>query len=105
MSLIVAAIFIVIGVFIKNFKLYFLIAGYNTMSKEDQEKYNIVGIATVFRNAMFSMALLMILGVIFSKWLDQPKVEIYVVFISIVIGLPYLLIASNSSKYKIKKDE
>jgi hypothetical protein len=105
MSLLVAAIFIVLGVLIKNFKLYFLIAGYNTLSKEDQEKYDIEGIATVFRNAMFGMALLMLLGYGLSKWLENPKIEVYSVCISIMIGLPYLIIVSNSSKYKINNNK
>ncbi|WP_040280574.1 DUF3784 domain-containing protein [Psychroserpens damuponensis] len=103
MSLSVAIIFIILGVLIKNFKLYFLIAGYNTMSKTNQEKYDINGIATVFRNTMFGMAILMIIGYAISYWLELPKIEIYLFFGAIVIGIPYLLIVSNSSKYKIDK--
>ena len=33
-----AIIFIVLGVLIKYGKMYFLIAGYNTMSKKEKEK-------------------------------------------------------------------
>ena len=39
--LITAILFIVFGILIKYGKMYFLIAGYNTMSKEEKEKYNI----------------------------------------------------------------
>jgi len=53
--LITAILFIVFGILIKYGKMYFLIAGYNTMSKEEKEKYNIEKIATVFRNVMFGM--------------------------------------------------
>lgn len=74
----VAIIFIVLGVLIKYGKMYFLIAGYNTMRKEEKARYNIEGIATVFGNTMFGMALI------------------------IIIGIPYLLIKSNSDKYRIK---
>nr|WP_321221126.1 DUF3784 domain-containing protein [uncultured Psychroserpens sp.] len=105
MNLTVAAIFIVLGVLIKNFKFYFLIAGYNTMPKKDQDNYDIKGIATVFRNAMFGMALILLLGYAISLWLDQPKIEVYALIIAIAIGLPYLLIRSNSSKYKINKSK
>ena len=38
--LITAILFIVFGIFIKYGKMYFLIAGYNTMSKEEKEKYH-----------------------------------------------------------------
>ncbi len=51
--IIVSIIFIALGIAIKYGKLYFLIAGYNTMPKEKQDNYDIAGIASVFRNAMF----------------------------------------------------
>ena len=104
MNITVAIIFIVLGILIKYGKNYGLIAGYNTMSKAEQEKHDIKGIANVFKNAMFGMALIMLLGYALSKWFDKPKLEIYALFIAIILGLPYLLIVSNSSKYKIDKD-
>jgi ammonia channel protein AmtB len=104
MLIVVAITFIVLGIAIKYGKMYFLIAGYNTMPKEKQEQYDIDGIASVFRNAMFGMAFMMILGYIISKVLDRESLEVYVLFGALLIGLPYLLVMSNSSKYKIKKD-
>ena len=104
MLILVSIIFISLGIAIKYGKMYFLIAGYNTMSKKEQSKYDISSLAGVFRNAMFGMSLIMILGHLISKWLENPKIEIYVLFGSLMIGLPYLLIVSNSSKYKINKD-
>ncbi len=82
--------------------MYFLIAGYNTMPKEEQEKYDIEGIATVFRNTMFGMALLIIVGLFIAKIVDNQKIESYFFWASLIIGIPYLLIKSNSKKYKIK---
>lgn len=104
MPILVAIIFIILGILIKYGKMYMLIAGYNTMSKEEQDKYDIDGIASVFRNAMFGMAFILILGTIISKWLANPKLQTYALFIALAIGLPYLLIVSNSGKYKVKKD-
>ena len=46
--IVTAIIFIVLGILIKYGKMYFLIAGYNTMPREEKEKYNIAGIATLF---------------------------------------------------------
>ena len=63
----VAIIFIVLGILIKYGKMYFLIAGYNTMSKEEKSKYDIEGIATIFRNTMFGMALIVITGYFIAK--------------------------------------
>ncbi|MDX1365417.1 MAG: DUF3784 domain-containing protein [Arenibacter latericius] len=99
----VALLFILLGVFIKYGKMYFLIAGYNTMPKKEKEKYDIEGIASVFRNAMFGMAFLIIVGYFIAKWLENPMIQDYAFWISLAIGIPYVLIVSNSKKYKIRK--
>lgn len=100
--IVVAILFIILGVLIKYGKMYFLIAGYNTMPKEEKKKQDIRGIATVFKNAMFGMALLIIIGFFTAKWFESPKIEDYTFWSSILIGVPYLLIKANSKKYKIK---
>lgn len=99
----VPIIFIILGILIKYGKMYFLIAGYNTMPEEEKEKYDIDGIATVFRNAMFGMAFTMLLGYLLSNYFEYPDIEKYAFFGALCIGIPYLLIVSNSKKYKIKK--
>ncbi len=100
----VAIIFIVLGLLIKYGKLYMLIAGYNTISKEKQKKVDIQGIASVFRNGMFGMAALLLLGSALSLWLADDRMELYLFFLSIAIGIPYILIVSNSNEYKINND-
>jgi hypothetical protein len=99
----VAILFIVLGILIKYGKMYWLIAGYNTMPKEDKEKYNIVGIANVFRNVMFGMALIIIIGYLISKLTENPDIQNYAFWTSMIVGIPYLLIESNSKKYKKKQ--
>ena len=96
----VAILFIVLGILIKYGKMYWLIAGYNTMSKEEKEKYNIEGIATVFRNAMFAMAIIIIAGYLIAKLTENQNIQYYALGISMIIGIPYLLIESNSKKHK-----
>jgi len=105
MLITVALIFIILGILIKYAKMYYLIAGYSTMSKEKQEKYDIEGIATVFRNGMFGMAIIMLLGYGLAKSFDNPRIEMYAFWTAIIIGIPYLLIVANLNKYKIKKDD
>ena len=73
----IAILFIALGILIKYRKMYFLIAGYNTMSKEEKEKYDIDGIARVFRNVMFGMGFLIIIGFLVAKWLENPEIENY----------------------------
>jgi len=73
------------------------------MPKEKKEKYDIEGIASVFRNAMFLMAIILIIGYFVSKEMENPKIETYSFYIAIAIGVPYLLIVSNLDKFKNKK--
>lgn len=99
----IAFLFIVLGILVKHGKMYFLLAGYNTMSVEEKENYDIVGLATFFRNVMFVMAIIILMGTGLSYWLQKPTYETYFMIGSLVIGVPYLLIQSNSKKYKVKR--
>ena len=83
--------------------MYFLIAGYNTMSAEEKAKYNIEKIVTLFRNVMFAMAAILIVGFIISLWLRSTKIEIISLLLALGVGVPYLLIKSNSRSYRTKK--
>ena len=83
-----AGIFIVLGVLIKHARMHFLIAGYNTMSSEKKKNYDIDGIASLFRNIMFGMALLIILGFFLSEWLELAYIEDIAFFGALFIGIP-----------------
>ena len=83
--------------------MYWLIAGYNTMPKEEKEKYDIEGIASEFRNVMFGMALIIIVGYFIANLTESPIIQDYAFWASMAIGIPYLLIKSNSKKFKLKK--
>lgn len=96
-----AILFIILGIAVKYGKMYFLIAGYNTMSKEEKLKYNIDGIASVFRNGMFGMAFAIIGGNYIAKWMDDIRIATIISIVSVVIGILYLLIRTNSAKFKI----
>lgn len=99
-----AVIYIALGVVIKYGRMYWLIAGYNTMPKEEKEKYDIEGIATLFRNVMFGMAFILVLGYVAKRYFDFPKAEWIAFFVSVLLGIPYLLARANSSKYRKKKE-
>ena len=98
--LLTAGLFILIGVLIKYFKLYNLIAGYNTMSKEKKATYNIEQIATLFRNVFFTMAFIIVIGYVLAKFMDNKTIENVAFYTAMIIGIPYLLIKSNSKSYK-----
>lgn len=100
--IVTAIIFIILGILIKYEKMYWLIAGYNTMPKEEKEKYDIEGIATVFRNVMFGMALIIISGYSIAQLTENSNIQNYAFWASMAIGIPYLLIKSNSKEFKSK---
>jgi len=99
--ILISLIIILIGVLVKYGKMYFLIAGYNSMSADKKTEFDIEKIATVLKNVLFGMALLIIIGYFVSKALEIQMIENIALFGAILIGIPYLLVKSNSDKYKI----
>ena len=100
----VAVIFILAGALVKFGKMYFLIAGYNTLPKEERKKYDAAGIATVMWHGLLGMAIIIVIGHFATKWLDNPQIEVYTMFGALLVGMPYILIKANSSKYRIDKE-
>jgi hypothetical protein len=97
----ISLLFVLLGILIKYGKMYFLIAGYNTMSKEERDKVDIKKLANLFKNTMFGMAILIIIGYLIAKELKNPMVENTCFFSALLIGIPYLLLKSNSKKFRI----
>lgn len=97
----IAIFFIILGIAIKNGKLYFLMAGYNTLPAEEKKKYDVEAIASVFRNAMFFMAFVISVGHYISEWLELPAIKFYSFYGALLVGIPYLLIGSNRKKHKL----
>jgi len=58
-----------LGILVKYFKMYFLIAGYNSLSGKKKADYDIESISVIFGNAFIGMGLLMMLGLLISNWL------------------------------------
>lgn len=95
-----AILFIILGALIKYGKMYFLIAGYNTMSAEEQEKYDIEGIADVFWNVMVGMGVLLIFGWFVARNLEIKDLEFWLFMATVLGGCAYLLVKVNSKEYK-----
>lgn len=92
--------FIVLGIVVKHFKLYFLIAGYNTMSPEEKKKVNIEKVATLMRNVFLFMGLSIILLEFASNYFENSEISSYLFFPIVFGSVIFLLIKSNSSEYK-----
>ncbi len=101
MSLIVASILIALALLIRYGKMYFLIAGYNTMGTKEKAQFHIEGIAKLFFKVCIYMAITMIIGYALALWLNVDTIEIVFFLFALVTGTPYLLIKSNSNRYKL----
>ncbi len=91
---------ILLGVAVKYFKLYFLIAGYNTMSKAEKEKVNIEKVTTLLRNVLVFIGLTMILLGFVSLFMEDSRIASYVFFPIVIGSVIYLIVKSNSQAYK-----
>ena len=98
--MIIAAVFVILGVAIKYGKMYFLIAGYNTMSKEEKAMINIGRVAILFRNVLFTMALVLVAGNLIIPGFDIPSLLPIVTTATILTGVIFLVVKSNSRDYK-----
>ena len=101
--MVVAIIFILSAITIKYGKMYFLIAGYNTMSAAEKAKINIEAVATLFRNVFFTLAGILILSELLINYLEWPELGEYIQLPAILISVLWILLRSNSKKYRFDR--
>lgn len=102
MLLIIAIFFIICGLLIHKFKLYWLIAGYNTMSKEEKSKVDIKGLA---RNMGIMFYLIAAIFIICSFFRNQfPNIEI-LAMISMTAVLIVGIFKAQKYSYNKQKDK
>lgn len=96
-------LFIIIGVLIKHFKCYWLIAGYNTASDEEKKKVDVVGLSRLMGNFCFFLGgLFFILGILGYYGSDIGTIAIYpLIFASII----YLIIKAQKYDTNIKSSK
>jgi preprotein translocase subunit SecG len=91
-TLCVVALFIVLGVLFTNGKGALLIAGYNTMAKEEQEKYDKPALCRFMGKMMFALAFSMVFWAL-SELYQKPflfTVGLVLFFCVIIFMLIYL---------------
>jgi hypothetical protein len=98
-NLLVGGLIIILGLLIKRFPD--LLAGYNTMSKEEQKKVDINGLTSIIRGCLIVIGSIIIIGSLMSILFNINKVSIYLIPVSIVVFFPYLLI--KAKKYNHNK--
>ncbi|MDV3429463.1 MAG: DUF3784 domain-containing protein [Bacillota bacterium] len=89
-----AFIFLLIGIVIKHYKCYFLIAGYNTMTKEQQAKVDIEKTGNIVGNFGYAMFFIQILASILG-YFNYEILAFMISFISILSGVVVILIKSE----------
>ncbi len=105
LTIIIAIFFATLGILIKHSKMYFLIAGFNTLSTQEKEKYDIEGIATVIRNGFVAMGLALIILPLIQIGISPDYAEFAYIMFSVLSGTTYILIRVNSKKYRIKDED
>jgi hypothetical protein len=99
-TLIIGIVFIIIGLLIKYGKMYFLIAGLNTMNHKQRAEYNIEKIGTLFRNVLGFMGIFMIIGNFLTSHFGNYLFDLFFILVPVITGCIILIYKSNSDEYK-----
>lgn len=51
-------------------------------------------------NALITMAIIILLGYFIAQWFGDSTIELLSINIPVLLGVPYLLIMTNTRKYK-----
>ena len=92
-NFITAGLMILLGLLVKKFPN--MIAGYNTMTKEQQRNVNINGLSSHIRNCFIVIGFVIIIVSLLSILFNFNKVAIFVIPVSLIVMLPYLLIKAQ----------
>jgi len=99
------AILFIIGWFVKNRKVTWLISGYNTLSNVEEEKYDIDKLCYYFGNFMYILTLVS-LGIAISSFIFEDQLDLViwigvgVFLVVIVLGIIFL----NTNNRVMKED-
>jgi uncharacterized membrane protein YcjF (UPF0283 family) len=98
--IIIGLIFIVLGFGVKYAKMYYLIAGYNTMPAAEKAKINIKAVAALFWNVFGSLGVVLIVSELLMDYFNREEFG-YIQLPAILIAILWILIRSNSMIYRI----
>lgn len=99
-TLIIGIVLIITGLLIKYGKMYFLIAGLNTMNHKQRAEYNLEKIGTLFRNILGLLGIFMIIGNFLTKYFGNYLFDLFFILVPVLTGCIILLYKLNSDKYK-----
>ncbi|AJH14024.1 DUF3784 domain-containing protein [Myroides profundi] len=86
--LITSALFIILSFILTPKTAKYLLAGYNTMSKEKQELYDIKNIVRILNNSLRIVALIILIGAALYQWSGLEIIrDIFVMYLPLVFLL------------------
>ncbi|HLR61957.1 MAG TPA: DUF3784 domain-containing protein [Lentibacillus sp.] len=98
-TIMIILLFAVLGITLSNGNGSFLIAGFNTKSREDKEKYDTVALCKFMGKVMFVLSFSMVLWVVSEmseiKWLFTVGL---VLFFAIIISM--LIYVNTGNRFK-----
>ncbi|WP_164669347.1 DUF3784 domain-containing protein [Virgibacillus doumboii] len=98
-TLIIIALFVVFGIFLLNGKGSFLIAGFNTLPKEEKAKYDVEALCKFMGKMMFILSFAMVFWVLSEAfeigWLFTVGM---ILFIAIVVFI--LVYVNTGNRFK-----
>lgn len=96
--LVITAVFIVLGIILSSGKGSYLIAGFNTLPKEDKEKYDSVALCKFMGKIMFAIALTMILEIIIQLYNITWLSMLPFIVVIILYGIAVFFVMGNKFK-------
>jgi preprotein translocase subunit SecG len=95
---IISAIFFILGLLIHNFKMYYLLSGYNTLSKDKRGKIDMDKLTKILRNVFFIFSILLFCGMFIFQYFRLYKYYWTVYFPVIFFGMIIFLFAYGHIK-------
>lgn len=92
--ILIIVIFIVFGIILSLGKWSFLIAGFNTMTKEEKEKYDVISLCKFWGKCMFLFAFCITLFLLSELW--EMKILFNIGFTLIFAITLFMLVYSNT---------
>lgn len=99
---IMIGVFIILGIVLYSGRGSFLIAGYNTMSKEEKDKYDTVALCKFMGKMMFALSFSMVFWM-FSEVFEKDW--LFTIGLILFIGIVVFMMIYVNTKNRFKKIE
>lgn len=100
----IGILFIILGISVKYFKCYWLIAGYNTMSKEQKKNVDTEALGKLMGNYMFLLGATFIIGGVLA-FKDLKTIGTILLIVPVFILTPYVIVkAQKYDKNSLEPD-